>query len=252
MIQGLAHAVRSRRELLTLTGDIETFLTCPLGMRPSDQVWPSIWALGLDKLKGLGSAFGFLQKWVLIPTCREQGTNYQGTTLFSLLRKAVSSQYAWEKAPACVQTSDFRKSNGDIILANQAEGYWVGLNAFDHSVYIRFTELLRLMSLLNNWSESCVCNSQACSLWAFTSAKVLACQTSCFSDLNRRRRGEYTVYSRIPIGSLLMCEWSGDWLGVSFSKSEPMIPQPKCPPSELGESCCSKWACLHFLALIRG
>lgn len=178
MIQGLAHAVRSRRELLTLTWDIETFLTCPLGMRPSHQVWPSIWALGLDKL---------------IPTCREQGTNYQGTTLFSLLRKAVSSQYAWEKAPACVQTSDFRKSNGDIILANQAEGYWVGLNAFDHSVYIRFTELLRLMSLLNNWSESCVYNSQACSWWAFTSAKVLACQTSCFSDLNRRRRGEYTV-----------------------------------------------------------
>lgn len=41
MIQGLAHAVRSRTErerLLTLTGDIETFLTCPLGMRPSDQV----------------------------------------------------------------------------------------------------------------------------------------------------------------------------------------------------------------------
>lgn len=40
-----------------------------------------------------------------------------------------------------------------------------------------------------NWElkwELCVSlRNQACSWWAFTSTKVLACQTSCFSDLNR-------------------------------------------------------------------
>lgn len=92
MNQALAHAVLSRRELLIMTQDIGTELTCPVWTRLSeDSVGKPCPSLGgwlrLDKMKaldivGLSSLTGLfsvgsglgpldLQKWVLVPIFRE-------------------------------------------------------------------------------------------------------------------------------------------------------------------------------------